>query len=86
MDGINFIELTKKLFETAIEVSTNTEVGFSDPLSQYIIYRSGKNITYHIPNDVYLNFNFTELRKRFSAFEVELRSSKQYYQVKVQLI
>lgn len=77
---MNYLELTKYLLKNYIEIDN------PDPLSEYIIYQSGKNITYCIPASIYLDFNFTELRKTFGSFEVEYRNSKRYYTVRVQLL
>lgn len=78
---MDYLELTKRLLSHA-----HYEVGPVDPLSQYITYQNGKNTTYCIPLNVYLDFNFTELRKTFCSFIVEYRSSKRYYIVNCTLL
>lgn len=80
---MNLLGLAKQLIADAVFTDSPGEV---DPLSQYIVSRYGKHITYLIPCTIFLDFNFTELRKKFSSFEVELRSGKQYYKVTVTIL
>jgi len=57
----------------------------ADPLEKYIYHRSGNTTIYHIPNNIFMNFDLTEIKKHYSHFSWQLDSRWTYCEVTTEL-
>jgi len=69
--------LLKSIFDFVEDVLT-TEI---DPLHQYVVLKEGNTTVYHIPNMIFMNFDISEIKKRYSHFDWQLDSRCSYCKV-----